>query len=80
MLKRRFTDEEADMMLQSPQGQQIKQMAMYSGVGTGQVASRYLTEFATRSTADELIVVHQAVSAEARLRSVELLARAHGVV
>lgn len=79
LLKRRFTDEEADMMLRSPQGHQITQMAMYSAVGTAQVATNYLDEFAARTGADELIVAHHAVSPAARLRSVELLAQTYGL-
>jgi hypothetical protein len=40
----------------------------------------YLDEFTAHADADELIVAHQSNGTEARLRSVELLAMAAGLV
>ena len=69
-----FKDDEADAILASPAGQQIRQMVPYTAVGTAAEISRYIEAFAEHSDADELITVHPAPTAEARLRSVELLA------
>ncbi len=71
---RTFTDEEADMILDSPQGQQIKNMVRYSAVGTPDVVKTYLDDFAQHADADEVIVAHQSPTLEGRLRSAELLA------
>jgi luciferase family oxidoreductase group 1 len=71
---RHYTDEEADAILESPQGQRLAQMMRYSAVGTPPSVRAYLEEFADHADADELIVAHLASSVEARLRSVDLLA------
>jgi len=77
---RKFTDEEADMVLESPQGQHVEQMVKYTAVGTSDAVREYLEGFAQHADADELIVAHQAPTVEQRLRSVELTARAVGLV
>lgn len=77
---REFTDDEADMVLDSPQGQHIAQMMKFSAVGTPDVVQEYLEEFAKHADADELIVAHQSVGTEERLRSVELVAEVAGLV
>jgi luciferase family oxidoreductase group 1 len=69
-----FTDEEADMILGSPAGQQVQHMLRFSAVGTPAEVSQYIEAFAKHADADELIVAHQSPTTEARLRSVELLA------
>jgi alkanesulfonate monooxygenase SsuD/methylene tetrahydromethanopterin reductase-like flavin-dependent oxidoreductase (luciferase family) len=76
---REFTDDEADMILDSPQGQHVSQMMTYSAVGTPDVVMDYLEEFGRHADADELIVAHQSTGTDARLRSVELLAEAAGL-
>ncbi len=76
---REFTDAEADLILDSPQGQHIAQMVKYSAVGTPEVVRDYLDEFARHADADELIVAHQSTGTEQRLRSVELVAEAVGL-
>ena len=76
---REFTDDEADMILDSPQGQHVSQMMEYSAVGTPDVVLEYLDGFAQHADADELIVAHQSTGTAARLRSVELLAQAAGL-
>jgi luciferase family oxidoreductase group 1 len=73
---RTFTDEEAEMVLQSEAGAQIEQMVTYSAVGTPSEVRDFLTDFATHADADELIVAHQATTTQARLHSVELTADA----
>jgi luciferase family oxidoreductase group 1 len=75
---RTFTPEEADRILESPQGHQLRAMTRYSAVGTPVQVKEYLDDFARHADADELIVVHQSPSLEARLRSVELLADVSG--
>lgn len=71
---RKFTDEEADMLLDSPQGRQINQMTTYSAVGTPAVVREYLDGFARHANADELIVASGVVDRQSWLRSFELLA------
>ncbi|CUR57349.1 Putative Flavin-dependent oxidoreductase, F420-dependent methylene-tetrahydromethanopterin reductase [metagenome] len=72
----RWTDEQAESVLASPQGQQVAAMMTYAAVGTPGQAVDYLEDFAKRADADELITAHQSPVAEQRLRSVELLAEA----
>ncbi|MEU4225182.1 LLM class flavin-dependent oxidoreductase [Nonomuraea sp. NPDC026600] len=69
-----FTQEEADLVLASPAGQQILQMAKYSAIGTAAEVRDYLDRFAKQAQADELIVVSAAPDRTAWLRSIELLA------
>lgn len=75
-----FSDDEADMILDSPQGQHMAQMMKYSAVGTPDTVLEYLEEFTAHADADELIVAHQSAEVEDRLRSVELVAEAAGLV
>jgi alkanesulfonate monooxygenase SsuD/methylene tetrahydromethanopterin reductase-like flavin-dependent oxidoreductase (luciferase family) len=77
---REFTDDEADMVLDSPQGQHIAQMMKFSAVGTPDVVHDYLDEFAAFADADELIVAHQSIGTGERLRSVELVAEVAGLI
>ncbi len=75
-----FSDDEADMILDSPQGQHVSQMMTYSAVGTPDAVREYLDGFAAHADADELMVAHQSTGTEGRLRSVQLLAEATGLV
>ncbi len=77
---RTFTEAEADAVLDSSSGQQIKQMSHYSAVGTPGEVRDYLDDFVVHAGADELMVASMARSAEATLRSFELLADAVGLV
>jgi luciferase family oxidoreductase group 1 len=65
---RTFSDDEAEMILESPQGQHLVQMLRYSAVGEPAAVRDYLDEFARHADADELIVAHQAPGTAARLR------------
>lgn len=76
---RTFTDEEADMILESAQGQQINHMVKYSAVGTQDEVQSQVDEFAKHADADELIVAHQSPTLDGRLRSAELLAESSGL-
>lgn len=69
-----LSDDETDQILRSPQGAFVDQMMTYTAVGEPSAVKSYLDDFAGHSRADELMVVHQADSVEARLRSVRLLA------
>ncbi|MEO8604990.1 MAG: LLM class flavin-dependent oxidoreductase [bacterium] len=71
---RRFTDAEADQILESPEGRHIKQMGKYAAVGTAVEVRDYLDNFTQHASADELITVHPSPTVDGRLRSVELTA------
>jgi luciferase family oxidoreductase group 1 len=73
-----FTDEEADSLLRSPAGEHILETFTYSAVGNPAEVGEYVHRFAKHAQADELIVAHQSLTVEARLRSVELLAESVG--
>jgi luciferase family oxidoreductase group 1 len=77
---RALSVEEVDQILESPQGHQLRAMTKYSAVGTPPQVKEYLDQFAAHADADELIVVNQSPSLEARLRSVELLADVSGLI
>lgn len=71
-----LTDDEVDLVLDSPQGAQIASMLACTAVGTPDQAVEHLDAFATHADADELIVAFLSPAAAGRLRSVELLAGA----
>jgi luciferase family oxidoreductase group 1 len=71
---RDLSDDQADAILASPQGQQVAQMMHYSAVGAPGDVRVYLDEFAQLTGADELIVAHASPTIEQRLRSVDLVA------
>jgi luciferase family oxidoreductase group 1 len=71
-----LSDEQADELLASAVGMHVDQMLKYSAVGSPEEVRDYLDRFASKTGADELITAHQAPSVDARLRSVELLAKA----
>lgn len=73
---RTFTDAEADMLLESPAGQQVLNMMRYSAIGTPDSVRTYLDDFAKLADADELIVAGQITDRTAWIRSFELLAQA----
>src|SRR3954471_12338970 len=74
-----FTDEEVEVVLRSPQGAHVDQMLTYTAAGTADAVKVYLEEFRAHADADELIVAHQGDSAEARLRSLEIVAETAAV-
>lgn len=76
-LGRRLDDAEVDALVRSPQGRQIIGMMKHTAVGTPDEVRRQLDEFADHADADDLIVVFNATTIEARLRSVHLLADAY---
>jgi luciferase family oxidoreductase group 1 len=76
---RRFTDEEADAVLESDAGRSVENMVVYSAVGTPEDVKDYVEAFTKHADADELIVAHQSPSSVDRLRSVRLLADVMGL-
>ncbi|HEY1692524.1 MAG TPA: LLM class flavin-dependent oxidoreductase [Polyangiaceae bacterium] len=73
-----WTDEECDEVLESPAGQHVRGMTKYAAIGEEGEVKLYLEQFAALARADEIMTVHPAPTVEARLRSVEILARAAG--
>jgi luciferase family oxidoreductase group 1 len=71
-----LSDEEADVILESPHGAYVDAMLKYSAVGTPDAVVAYLDSFLQQTGADELMTVHRAPTVRDRLRSVELLAGA----
>ncbi|MGO2609994.1 LLM class flavin-dependent oxidoreductase [Glutamicibacter ardleyensis] len=72
--KKEFTEAELDMVMTTPQAEQILDMMRYTAVGTGEQVAEYLQEFAVNAQADELITVHSPLHEEDRLKSVQLTA------
>ncbi len=70
-----FTDDEADQLLESPAGEQLKQMMTYAAIGTPDDVHAYVAEFVAHARADELMVIHPAPTLEARLRSMAILSQ-----
>jgi luciferase family oxidoreductase group 1 len=75
---RPLSDEDADLLRETPAGQQLKQMLTYAAVGTRDEVRAYAAEFAEHAQADELMVIHPTPTLDARLHSVELLADTQG--
>ncbi len=71
---RELTDDEADHVLDSPQGRQIAQMMHYTAAGTPELVAKYLDTFAREAEVDELMTVHPSLTLDERLRSIDLLA------
>lgn len=70
---RNLSDDDADQLLQSPQGRHVTQMLRYTAVGTPMAVKEYLDAFAEHADADELMAVHSSPTVEARLRSIDLV-------
>jgi luciferase family oxidoreductase group 1 len=77
---RPLDDAQLDAVLAGPQAGQLDQMLQYTAMGTPEVVSAYLAEFAALTAADELITAHQADTLEGRVRSLELLAQVASLV
>ena len=71
-----LTEQDVDAVLHSPQSAVLDQMFTYTALGTTEQVRSYVDDFKEHTGADEVMTVHQAVSAEFRLRSLELLAQA----
>ncbi|MCI9888303.1 LLM class flavin-dependent oxidoreductase [Micrococcales bacterium 31B] len=73
---RPLSDEQADALAETPQGQQIVQMMRLSVTGTGAEAQRAFAEFAAVADADEVMVAFHGTTAAERVRGLELAAGA----
>ncbi len=71
-----LTEQEVDQVLASAQVQMLDEMFTYTALGTREQVRAFVDDFQQHTAADELMTVHQAVSADFRLRSLELLAEA----
>ena len=76
----RLSDEELDLLLDSPAGRQVDHMLRYSAVGTPAEVVRQLDEFADHADADELMVTLAAPGREDRGQALELLGAARSDV
>jgi luciferase family oxidoreductase group 1 len=77
---RRLSTEEADVILDSAAGAQVREMLRYSAVGTPETVAGELERFAVHAQADELILAAPAPTKAQRLRTFELVAQVHGMV
>ncbi|MCK6211983.1 LLM class flavin-dependent oxidoreductase [Georgenia sp. EYE_87] len=75
-----LSDEDADAVLASPAGDQIRHMLRHSAVGSPATVREQVEQFAAHAQADEIIVASNTPTAEARRRSYELLAAAVDLV
>ncbi|GAA3704827.1 LLM class flavin-dependent oxidoreductase [Zhihengliuella alba] len=75
-----FTEEEIDMLLESPAGEQVLGMLKYTAVGTPEAVGEYLQDFARSAGADELITVQSAIDSAQRLESLRLTAEGVGAL
>lgn len=71
-----FTEAEIDMLMGTPQAEQILDMMRYTAMGAPEQVASYLAHFAESSGADELITVHYPLDEADRLESVRLTAEA----
>ena len=76
---RQLSDDEADAILQSPQGMHIQQMMRWTAAGDRAAVARGLEAFADHTGADELVVVLISPTLEQRVRSATLLAELAGL-
>jgi len=70
----RLSDEQADAVLDSPEGRPIRDMLRYTAAGRPAEVRDALESFAKQADADELIITLPAPATEDRLRSAELVA------
>lgn len=73
---RKLSDADIDLLLGSPAGQQVAQMVKYTAVGTADEVRDYLTDFAQRTQADELMIGLNGESTEDVLEGMRVTAEA----
>ena len=74
---RPYDDAEADLLLDSPAGAQVREMMRHTAAGTAVEVAAELDRFTEFAAADELIVAPAAPDRDAALRGLELLAEAY---
>ena len=68
-----LSDEEIDVLLDTPSGDQVKGMMRYTAVGTPEQAQSYLAQLTEKTGADELMLAPAAPQRTDRIRAVELV-------
>jgi len=71
-----LSEADADAILATPHGDQVRQMARHTLVGSPSSIPAQAAQFARHAQADELIVASNAPSTQARYRTYDLLAQA----
>ncbi|RKW70177.1 LLM class flavin-dependent oxidoreductase [Galactobacter caseinivorans] len=71
-----FTEDEVDLILETPAGRQVLESMSFSAIGTPDRVATQLREMAASAGAAELITVHHALDQATRLDSVRLTAAA----
>ncbi len=71
-----LSESDVDALMAGPAGAQARHMLRYCAVGDGPAVAAYLSSFAERVHADEVMVTNQALGLDARLRALETLATA----
>ena len=71
-----LSDEDLDVLADSPQGRQVLAMMRRSVVGTGEDAVAAIDAFAAEASADEVMLAVHGTRADERVRALELLAAA----
>ena len=71
---REFSDDEVELLLDSPAGNQAKHMLSYTAVGGRERVAAYLEQFAEHAMADELMVTNAARGVEAQKTALDVLA------
>ncbi len=69
------SDDDLDVILAGPGGDQARSMMRHTGVGNAETVGRFLHDFASFADADEVILTNVATTQQTRLRALELLAQ-----
>lgn len=75
---RKLSEEELDLVMHSPAGQQILNMIRYTAVGDGDQVKQYVEDFAARASADEIMVAPVGSTSEGAIDSLRVLREAWG--
>ncbi|GAA2174850.1 LLM class flavin-dependent oxidoreductase [Agrococcus versicolor] len=75
-----LSDEDLDVLAESPQGRQILAMMRRSVVGTGEDAMAAIEAFAQEASADEVMLAVHGTRTDERVRALDLLAGARAAV
>ena len=75
---RELSEEELDLVMHSPAGQQILNMIRYTAVGDGAQVKQYVEDFAARASADEIMVAPVGSTSEGAIDSLRGLREAWG--
>lgn len=70
---RHFSDDEVEMLLDSPAGHQAKHMLTYTAIGGPERVAAYLEQFAEHAMADELMMTNAARGIDAQTRALDIV-------